>query len=437
MSWGVKPKAATDTAVSLPLLAMEASETQSPVVWSLFSGSMGLDLGLGSAGLAPTVAAEIDPWCCRSIAANRPSVTLLDGDIREMDGPTLRSASNHSGDVFAIVGGPPCQSFSSGGKRASLADPRGVLVFEFFRIVAEVQPLYFLFENVANLLTAAVRHRPIAERPGKNWNLNAYTADPRGNGDAPPMEPDEMSGSAIRSLLESVADLGYAISFGLVNAAEVGAPQRRLRFVMLGSRDGPPPSLPSRTHGEEPHLAPFATARGAIEDLQDDPGPGSEYVEATRRVFAQIPPGGNWRSLPEDAQRKAMGRAFDAGGGRTGFFRRLAWDEPSPTITTKPNRKSSAMCHPVATRPLSVRECARLQGFPDEWKFPGPMNKQYEQIGNAVPVKLGEALGASMLAGGIADAVESRQAMLDAAQAKLRAAARNKRSMPSREALLA
>lgn len=397
---------------------------------------MGLDLGLEAAGVAPTLAVEADPWCCRSIAANRPAVTLLEGDLREMDGPCLRSASGRRGDVHVIAGGPPCQSFSSGGKRASLADPRGVLVFEFFRIVAEVRPRYFLFENVANLLTAAVRHRPIAERPGKSWNLSTYTADPRGNGDAPPMQPDELSGSAIRSLLGSLAALEYAISLGIVDSAEAGAPQRRLRLVIFGSRTGPPPALPQPTHGAEP-LLPFATVRDAIWDLREDPGPGSEYAEATKRVFERVPPGGNWRSLPKGVQKEVMGRAYAAGGGKTGFFRRLGWEEPSPTITTKPNRKSSAMCHPDATRPLSVRECARLQGFPDDWQFPGPMNKQYEQIGNAVPVKLGEALGASLLAGGMRGAVSSQEAMLAAAQARLRAAARNKRSTRRQEALVA
>ena len=141
-----------------------------------------------------------------------------------------------------------------------------------------------------------------------------------------------------------------------------------------------------------------------------------------------MPEGGNWRDLPVDVAMRAMGvRSYEAGGGKTGFFRRLSWDGQAPTIVGKPNRKGSAMCHPSSTRPLSVRECARLQGFPDDWVFEGSMHRQYAQIGNAVPVALGRAIGRTLVAESAA-AVPLTDAMLARALGTVKASARNKQA---------
>ncbi len=334
-----------------------------------------------------------------------------------------------------MVGGPPCQSFCPGGTRAALADPRGNLIFEYLRLVSEVRPRRFVLENVSNLITAAVRHRPISQRPGKSWNLSSYSrpgqaslfASDRVAGEPSPLEPDEQSGSALRLLLDTViAEMGYRVTFEILDSSRFGAPQRRLRFVMIGDRDGPAPLGPSPTHGDG--LRPFATVRDAIGDMVDNPGPGSQYTEAVREVFALVPEGGNWRNLPPDVAREAMGEAsYAAGGGKTGFFRRLSWDGLAPTITGKANRKGSALCHPSQSRPLSVRECARLQGFPDDWHIAGSVSHQYQQIGNAVPVALGEAIGATLLSSSATDAPD-HHALLAEALAVHRASARNKRA---------
>lgn len=394
-------------------------------VVSFFTGAGGLDLGLAEAGLAPEVTVEVEPTFCKTLELNLGGKTK----IRNMDVETLRgkalTKAVGAAPVDLVVGGPPCQSFSTGGGRAALNDPRGNLIFEFLRVVGELQPRAFVLENVANLITAAVRHRPISQRPGARWNLSSYTANGEG------LEPDELSGSAVNYLLGVLQEqLGYAISLGILNAAEHGAPQRRHRLVIVGARDGKAPQLPLPTHGPTASL-PYATVRDAIWDLQDSPGPGPAYTDATRRVFDLVPEGGNWRSLPIDVARAALGeRSFAAGGGKTGFFRRLAWDQPSPTITGKSNRKGSALCHPSVTRPLSLRECARLQGFPDAWTFAGSFAEQALQVGNAVPVALGEAIGRTMaeFLGG-SGAVETREVteMLDEATKVLRATARNNR----------
>ncbi len=406
-------------------------------VWSFFSGAMGLDLGLEHAGVAPTLAVETDRWCRETIRRNRPAVQLSgQGDVTRLTGADLRRIRGFDGDVHLMVGGPPCQSFSPGGKRAALSDPRGNLIYEYLRLIREVQPRFFVLENVANLVTAAIRHRPIKDRPGKRWNLSSYERGQASmDAEALAMEPDELSGSAVRQLLSDMHSLGYAVVFGVLDAAEVGAPQHRLRLIMHGARDGSPPPLPAPTHGSGTSgRQPFATVREAIHDLCSDPGPHSEYGEEMARFFRLVPEGGNWRSLPVELHRAALGGAYEAGGGKTGFFRRLAWDAPTPTITGKANRKGSAICHPEATRPLSVRECARLQGFPDDWAFTGAMNQQYMQIGNAVPLHLGRAVGEAFARDATPGAGSSRQqtatdieAMLQRAVQRLRAAATNKR----------
>ena len=342
-----------------------------------------------------------------------------------------------------MVGGPPCQSFCTGGGRAALSDPRGNLIFEYLRLIAEVRPRAFVLENVANLITAALRHRPIDQRPGKRWNLSSYSLSNEneaeeggplgGPGEPQPLASDELSGSAIAYLLEILEDrLGYSISLTVANSAEFGAPQRRLRLIIAGSRDGKAPAFPQPTHGPG-RSAHYATVRDAIWDLRGAPGHGSAYTNAVRRVFDLVPAGHNWRSLPPEVARAAMGeRSYAAGGGKVGFFRRLAWDEPSPTVTGRSNRKGSALCHPEQSRPLSVWECARLQGFPDNWSFTGSAAAQYLQIGNAVPVALGAAIGRMMalhLDG--SGEVETRTvaAMLADATKRLRDSARTKKAV--------
>jgi DNA (cytosine-5)-methyltransferase 1 len=401
-------------------------------VWSFFSGAMGLDLGLESVGLQATLAVEIDKDCCKTIRTNRPDLALIEGSVSDQSGQSLRAArGGFAGEVFMMVGGPPCQSFSPGGNRAGVSDSRGNLIYEYMRLISEVRPRYFVFENVANIVTAALRHRPISERPGKNWNLSAYKVR-NGTGDDGnvPLDADEMAGSAIQQILSDYLSIGYYIHFGVLDAADYGAPQHRLRFVMLGARAGfAPPAIPPATHGHG-RKSPFRTVHDAIADLEGAPGPHSVYTPNVARYFRAVPEGKNWRSLPADMQREAMGPSFDAGGGKTGFFRRLAWDRPAPTITGAANRKASALCHPSQTRPVSVRECARIQGFPDDWQVTGSMAAQYRQIGNAVPVALGAAVGVAVLVSdGANEPVHAKpcaESQLASAQSRLRASARNK-----------
>ncbi|MBB3227839.1 DNA (cytosine-5)-methyltransferase 1 [Luteibacter sp. Sphag1AF] len=403
-------------------------------VWSLFSGAYGLDLGLERGGIKATLAVDVDQACCETLRLNRPDLDVWQADVATLSGAQLRERTQEHGEIFAIVGGPPCQSFSTGGKRSGLSDPRGNLIYEYLRIVNEVRPRFFVLENVASILTAALKHRPIAERPGKHWSLKRYASGTlnESSDEALALDPDELSGSAIRQIFNDVKAIGYTPTFSVVNAADFGAPQARMRFVMICSRDNVAiPSL-TPTHGEPgSDLLPYATVRQAIEDLQGDPGQHSSYTPEVRRFFEKIPEGKNWRALPVPLQKEALGGSFESGGGKTGFYRRLPWDAPAPTIVGRPNRKGSALCHPVATRPLSVHECARLQGFPDTWKFWGSMSQQYLQIGNAVPLALGEVVGKALLEASKRPPGKRRanvriDTMLAESLAHLRSKARNK-----------
>lgn len=367
-------------------------------VVSLFSGALGLDLGLEQAGLETAVAVEQDSDSCDTIRNNKTDTAVIENDAREVStDEILETGDITEDDVFLVSGGPPCVTFSSGGNRGSIRDAEGSLFEDYLRVVEQIRPEYFLFENVANIVTAAIKHRPIEERPGQDWNLSSYSEDENavteGNG-ADPLMPEEQSGSAIEVILDTFENLGYTMAFFVLNAADYGVPQHRKRLFIIGSRDGTKLWLPKPSHGPPTvdGVKPRRTLRDAIGDL-NGPLNHPDYSDKYVRFFSNVPQGGNWKDLDEEMQKEAMGGSYNSGGGKTGFFRRLSWDEPSPTVTKKPNRKSSAFCHPEETRPLSVEEWARIQTFPDEWEVAGEMYSKYRQIGNAVPVKLAQYVG--------------------------------------------
>jgi DNA (cytosine-5)-methyltransferase 1 len=135
------------------------------------------------------------------------------------------------------------------------------------------------------------------------------------------------------------------------------------------------------------------------EALTDVPASvGQQYPARKKEIMDIVPPGGYWRDLPIELQIEYMAGSFFLGGGKTGMARRLSWDEPSLTLTCSPAQKQTERCHPAETRPLNVREYARVQTFPDDWAFQGSVNSQYKQIGNAVPVNLGFHVGRCLIA---------------------------------------
>ena len=342
--------------------------SSSKAVISLFSGGMGMDIGLRQAGLDIRVSQDFDRHCVATMRANC-SHPVVHGDIKSLftgdpEGRFLLDpAGLEPGEAFAVVGGPPCQSFSNAGKRLGLQDVRGTLFEEFLKTISVARPRFFVMENVAAMGSKSM--------PG-----------------------------VLDMILSLFAELGYSTVHGILDASDFGTPQKRKRLIVIGSRDGEEISLPEPSHSEAGRLAgklPKTTVRGAIRDLVGNEGPRLKFSARTMQFIGRVPPGGNWRDLPEDMQRAALGNAFESGGGKTGFMRRLPWDGQSPTLVTTPVGRMSLLAHPSEDRPLSISEYARIQCFPEEWQFQGPIGARYRQIGNAVAVPLARALGRHLL----------------------------------------
>jgi DNA (cytosine-5)-methyltransferase 1 len=369
-------------------------------VISLFSGAMGLDIGLHRTGRFELVAAvEKERSFCDTIRANRAagrlpeSMKVFEADMALLDPfKVLAECGLEPGEIDVVVGGPPCQSFSTAGKRGTTQDPRGTLLWDFLRFVDAMQPRFFLMENVRGLLSAALRHRPLAERPDKGGT---------------PLKRDELPGSVVRLFADDLQKIGggpYHMDGFEVNAVNYGAPQLRERVIFIGNRFNGEFEFPDPTHGQSPsdvvdlfttsmRLKPWKTLGDAIRNL-DDPGAViMDFSPRKKSFLKQVPSGSNWRSLSEDQQRESMGKAWFAKGGRSGWWRRLSYDLPCPTLVTMPNHASTSLCHPLEVRALTLKEYAAIQEFPKDWEFCGTPAQQYAQVGNAVPVRLGEVAG--------------------------------------------
>ncbi len=367
---------------------------------SLFTGAGGFDVGIEMSRQFELLACvEHQPVFCETLRRNRDAgrllnrkMTVVEEDIRVVDPVDLMSQHGlAAGELDLLVGGPPCQAFSTAGRRQSIRDPRGELLWEFLRFIVALRPRFFVMENVRGLLSAALHHRVIARRPEKG---------------GPPLAPDEEPGSVVRLWVDDLLEATggeYRVDCFEVNAVNYGAPQLRERAIFVGNREGMLVDFPTPTHGPiDPSdrqagmfdgLLPFRTLRDAIGEIREAEPTLMDFSARKKGYLAMVPPGSNWRSLPLEVQKESMGRAWFAKGGRSGWWRRLSWDLPSPTVVTMPNHASTAMCHPDEVRVLSLRECAAIQEFPKGWEFCGTTQQQYEQVGNAVPTRLGEVTG--------------------------------------------
>ena len=358
----VKPKAGVPTAVEL------------------FAGAGGLSVGLENAGFQVVLANEIMPDFAATLKANHPGTNVIAEDIHKID---FRAELAKLGLEFVDVlsGGPPCQGFSTIGSK-NKQDPRNSLFYEYLRAVAETNPKYTIFENVSGF-------------------KRMY------------------GGFAYETLVRELSELGYDTDFGILNAADYGAPQIRLRTIVVGWKRGlPAVRLPKPTHGTGPGLKPFVTLMEAIGDLPPlqagesvclyGKPPSTEYQRRMRgtretlldhdaanygakmrEILQTIPPGGSIKDLPQRLRPKS---------GYANTYARLLPDVPSPTITRNFGTPSSSRCvHPFQPRALSTREGARLQGFPDGYVFTGGKQSKNLQIGNAVPPILGEAVAKSVM----------------------------------------
>lgn len=367
---------------------MSASKKYTAI--SLFSGAMGLDLGIDRTQQFRLLACvEKEVSFCETIRLNRHAgrlprdLRIYPLDIRDLSPEKLmRDCDLAPGELDLLVGGPPCQTFSTAGKRGTVQDPRGMLIWQFLKFVQVLQPKFFVMENVRGLVSAALKHRPIAERPGKGGSA---------------LSDEEQPGSVVQllahDLQQSVGDAYHMDGFE-VNAVNYGAPQLRERVVFIGNRFNKQVDFPDPTHSNEiPGLKPWRTLRDAIGAVQNPGATILDFSPRKKRYLAMVPEGSNWRSLPVEIQKESMGRAWIAKGGRSGWWRRLNFDLPCPTLVTMPNHASTALCHPTELRALSLKEYALVQEFPPDWEFSGTPSQQYAQVGNAVPVRLGQVAG--------------------------------------------
>lgn len=323
----------------------------------LFAGAGGLALGMSMAGIHHILLNEINHDACETLKRNRPSWHVAEGDIHNLH------FEQYKNKIDLITGGFPCQAFSYAGNKGGFDDARGTLFFELARAVKEVYPKVFLCENVKGLAS-------------------------------------HDRGRTLKVIRSIISELGYTlIEPRVLHAIKYKVPQKRERLIMVAIRN----DLAEKVtfHWPAPYYRIMtlrdALYKGELYDNDVPPSKGQVYPEKKRRVLELVPMGGYWRDLPDDVQREYMGGSYYLEGGKTGMARRLSLDEPSLTLTCSPAQKQTERCHPTETRPLTVREYARIQTFPDNWSFAGNLASQYRQIGNAVPVNLAYAVGRAVV----------------------------------------
>ena len=354
-------------------------------VVDLFAGVGGLSYGFAHDPAFEIIAAnEILKPMAEAYSQNHPNVKVYNKDIKEFSIEDLtRDLGVKKGDVDVVVGGPPCQAYSTVGKRL-IDDPRGKLFQEYYRILSELRPKLFVFENVKGLLSM-------------------------------------QGGELINTISQLFESLGYRMHRRLLNAADYGTPQIRERVILIGTLDNRPFTYPRPTHynpelGEPSNksLKPYVTLGEALGDLPSiktgEQGftytiePQNDYQRMMREgapaeiqehevpkngeklvaIMEALPDGGSPKDIPEELRPKS---------GFANCYCRLWWNRPSTTVTRNLGCVSSSRCvHPRDPRPLSTREGARLQGFPDSYIFCGKRGDKHLQIGNAVPTFLSKAI---------------------------------------------
>jgi len=317
-------------------------------VIELFAGAGGTALGFENAGLNHILLNEINTDCVKTLNSNFSNENIIPGDIKNIN------FKSYKDKVDIVQAGFPCQAFSYAGNRLGFEEARGTLFFEFARCIKETKPKIAVGENVRGLL-------------------------------------NHENGKTLSTMLGIFDKLGYKVVYKILRSQYLDVPQKRERLIMLAIRKDL--NIPFIFPKEKDY---FISLREALMDCPVSEG--QVYPKKKYDIMKLIPEGGYWRDLPVKLQKEYMGACFYHTGGRTGMARRLSWDEPSLTLTCAPAQKQTERCHPSETRPLNIREYARIQTFPDSWEFFGSISSQYRQIGNAVPVNFSYHIGSCLIA---------------------------------------
>ncbi|WP_294263647.1 DNA cytosine methyltransferase [uncultured Sphingomonas sp.] len=340
---------------------------------SLFSGAGGLDLGLEQTGWDCLFATDHDPASIATLNANR-GYGLDDGreafaetvielaDVRSLSGDHILSRLGMSkGSIPLLAGGPPCQSWSSAGLQKGYDDPRGRLVDDYLRIASEIDARWLMFENVRGLLTA------------------------RG--------PDGVPGSALARVRADLFQRGWQTRVELLNAADFGVPQRRVRLILIGYQSGDAPRIPEATHSNVPSedRLPWVPLAQCLKSIRE-PDP-DEIIRPTGKMALEL------SGLAPGTGAKSPGKAESTRpGGHWGYKQGAFIADPAvPNRTVTASAQQDWIRDPVlGLRRLSPRECAAIQTFPANWFFAGKRSDQYRLIGNAVPPALARKLGEAL-----------------------------------------
>lgn len=333
-----------------------------PTVADLFSGAGGFSLGFSSAGFTPVFALDFDRWACETYSRNLGSHVICSpiGDLRVNSDArgliwTARDKTVVTPPIDVLVGGPPCQGFSQLNRGANENDPRNSLWKQYYRILRGVSPRIFVIENVPQLLQS-----------------HEFT-----------------------KLVRRARKRGYSVASGIINAEHFGVPQRRKRAFVIGVL-GETVALPDATKC----VTKRTDVRAAFSGLPLDPTNLNLHVarkptQLSIERYAAVPPGGNRFDLPVHLQSPCWRNKPT---GSTDVFGRMWYERPAPTIRTeffKPEK--GRYLHPEANRPITLREGARLQTFPDSFEFAGSFTQIAKQIGNAVPPSLARSIAEHLL----------------------------------------
>lgn len=323
----------------------------------LFAGAGGLALGLHEAGFNQILMNEFDHDAAETLRRNFKNLNVVENDVHNVD------FTPYKGKIDFLSGGFPCQAFSYAGNQRGFEDARGTLFFELARAIKETQPKVFLGENVKGLIS-------------------------------------HDNGRTFKVISEVIDELGYyLVPPRVLKAVMYKVPQKRERIFLVGIRKDFADKV--EFHWPSPYHCVLtlrdAFFEGELYNCDVPESDGQKYPKRKAEILSKVPEGGNWRDLPENLQREYMKGSYNLPGGKTGMARRLSLDEPSLTLTCAPAQKQTERCHPTETRPLTIREYARIQTFPDSWDFAGNLSSQYKQIGNAVPVNLAKAMGHSLI----------------------------------------
>jgi DNA (cytosine-5)-methyltransferase 1 len=313
------------------------------------AGAGGLSKGFIDCGFEALLLNDTDKNCIKTLKLNHPDVNIIMGSMVDLN---LEKYKDKRIDV--LMGGVPCQSFSQAGKREGIKDDRGKLILHFIKMINILSPNVFIIENVHGLVT-------------------------------------HDNGNTLQMVINEINKIGkYIINYKVLNANDYSVPQNRKRLIIVGINS----SLNKIFNFPSPHKY-----KPVLKDVLENcpQSPGAVYNKDKYDIMKLVPEGGCWIDIPEEIAKKYMGKSYESGGGKRGILKRLDMKKPSLTLLTTPSQKQTERCHPIETRPLQTLEYARIQTFPDDYKFSGSINQIYKQIGNAVPVNLAKAIAKEVM----------------------------------------